>query len=78
MPSQPIRAAWIEIKDPLFGFAGSGLSQPIRAAWIEINMRIRYIVSFKSQPIRAAWIEIAFPRIVSIRLYVAAHSGCVD
>ena len=61
IPSQPTRAAWIEICNLFPALNPPPLSQPTRAAWIEIAFdRSIYNTAVQSQPTRAAWIEIAY------------------
>ena len=77
-PSQPTRAAWIEILLPVLPAAERLSSQPTRAAWIEICTVLPVRLALASQPTRAAWIEMVNLFGTGPEIAVAAHSGCVD
>ncbi len=57
--SQPIWAAWIEIKETVLAKGSIGLSQPIWAAWIEIGVPATGDApGGVSHSSRSAWIKI--------------------
>ena len=76
--SLPVRGAWVEILDNMFGDLGIHRSLPVRGAWVEISvLALRKEKLTSSLPVRGAWVEIAIRRLSSQVQNVAPRAGSV-
>ena len=79
MPSQPTRAAWIEIREKKSAALAYRSSQPTRAAWIEIVTFPKAIAAyFGRSPLGLRGLKSSTKTLSPNLNFVAAHSGCVD